>query len=136
MPLNIQLAVGSSTPIYWQIVNQICKAIAADQLRSGDQMPSVRALAERLVVNPNTVARAYGDLVRDGVLETQRGKGVYVADRRSVFSAEERDRRMDQALDVFLHEAMLLGLEPIEVEARLRTRLAHMKGSRTGGAHE
>jgi GntR family transcriptional regulator len=123
MSLPIQIAVGSSTPIYWQIVDQVCKEIASGRLAPGDQMPSVRALAEQLVVNPNTVARAYSDLVRDGVLETHRGKGVYVADRRSVFSAAERERRLDQALDVFLHEAMLLGVGPEEVRDRLEKKL-------------
>ncbi|MGO8674084.1 MAG: GntR family transcriptional regulator [Capsulimonadaceae bacterium] len=126
MSIRLQIAVGSSTPIYWQIVDQICKEIAAGRLVPGDQMPSVRALAEQVVVNPNTVARAYSDLVRDGVLETQRGKGVYVADRRSVFSAEERERRLDAALDVFLHEAMLLGLGGAEIGARLEVKLLEL----------
>ncbi len=132
MALEIQIATGSPTPIYWQIVDQVCKAVEAGALVPGDPLPSVRALAERLVVNPNTVARAYNDLVRDGVLESQRGKGLYVAQRRQVFSDEERERRLDQALDVFLHEVRLLDFRPADVLARLERKMAVTTGGRDG----
>lgn len=119
MAIEIQIATGSATPIYWQVVDQVCKAVERNTLKPGDQMPSVRALAERLVVNPNTIARAYNDLVRDGVLEAQRGKGLYIANRRQVFSDKERERRLAQAIDIFLHEVRLLDMRPSEVLARL-----------------
>ena len=64
-----------------------------------EQMPSVRALAEQLVINPNTVARTYADLIREGVLEAQKGKGVFVARRRAVFTKAERLRRLDAVLE-------------------------------------
>lgn len=131
MALEIQIATGSATPIYWQIVDQVCKAVESKGLAPGDQMPSVRALAERLVVNPNTVARAYGDLVRDGVLEAQRGRGLYVANRRQVFSDEERERRLAQAIDIFLHEVRLLDFGPDEVLARLEQNMILTAGGRS-----
>jgi GntR family transcriptional regulator len=104
----------------------VSKAAAAGQVRSGEQMPSVRALAEELVINPNTVARAYQDLVREGVLETQRGKGIYVADHRQVISKDEQDRRLDAAIDVFLHEVVLLGTGHDAIVDRLRIRLREL----------
>lgn len=128
MALEIQIATGSATPIYWQIVDQVCKALERKALAPGDQMPSVRALAERLVVNPNTIARAYSDLVRDGVLEAQRGKGLYVANRRQIFSDEERERRLAQAIDIFLHEVRLLDFPPQEVLARLEQNMTVSAG--------
>ena len=67
MPLDISITTGSTVPIYRQIVDQIGRAVATGRLVAGEQVPSVRALAEELVLNPNTVARSYGDLVRDGV---------------------------------------------------------------------
>ncbi|MCW3059644.1 MAG: GntR family transcriptional regulator [Capsulimonas sp.] len=124
MSLEIQIATGSSTPIYWQIVDQIGKAVESGAAQPGDQLPSVRALAERLVVNPNTVARAYNDLVRDGVLESQRGKGVFVAERRQVFSDAERRRRLEQAGDVFLHDVRMLGFTTAEIIDYLERRLS------------
>jgi GntR family transcriptional regulator len=135
MAVDIQIVTGSTTPIYWQIVDQVCKAVETGALVPGDALPSVRALAERLVVNPNTVARAYGDLVRDGVLDSQRGKGLYVAQRRQVFSDEERTRRLDQAIDVFLHEVRLLDLRPTDVLARLEQAMATTLAA-TGGRDE
>lgn len=94
-------------------------------------MPSVRVLAEQLVVNANTVARAYQDLVREGVLETQRGKGIYVADRRKIFSAEERRRRLDAALDIFLHEVILVDLSADEIMERLNVKLLEVADAGT-----
>ena len=79
MSLQVSIATGSPLPIYRQIADQIRRAVATRQLLPGEQLPSVRALAEDLVINPNTVARTYADLIRDGVLEAQKAKGVYVA---------------------------------------------------------
>lgn len=123
MAIDIKIALGSPTPIYWQIVEQVTKAVADGALKAGDQLPSVRALAERLVINPNTVARAYNDLVREGVVESLRGKGLYIAERRQVFSEEELQRRFDQALDVFLHEVRVLGIDGARVLAAVAERL-------------
>ncbi len=107
-------------------MDQVSKAVASGRLLPGEQMPSVRALAEELIINANTVARAYQDLVREGVLETHRGKGIYVADRRRVFSQEEKMRRLDLALDVFLHEVILLDLSPEEIYKRLNEKLVEL----------
>lgn len=123
MPYHFTITLGTNTPIYWQIVDQICKGVASGDLAPGTQLPSVRALADELIINPNTVARAYSDLVKEGILETHRGKGVYVADRRQVISDEERLRRLDQALDGFIHEIMLLDLDQETILASLNQRL-------------
>ena len=121
--MDIKIAVGSSAPLYWQIVDQVCKAVAAGSLRPGDPLPSVRALAEQLVINPNTVARAYADLQREGMVESQRGRGLFVAARRAVLAPEERRRRLDVAIDALLHEVRLLGIPPAEVWGALRDKM-------------
>ena len=124
--MDISIALGGSTPIYWQIVDQVCRAVAEGALQTGDPLPSVRALAERLVINPNTVVRAYNELQREGVVEAQRGRGLFVAVRRPMLSAEERRRRLDLALDVFLHEVRLLNLSPAEVLEALSEKMSEM----------
>ena len=92
---QIDVATGSGTPIYRQIVDQVRLAVATGALAAGDAMPSVRSLAERLVINANTVAKAYAELVRDGVLESQQGLGFFVANKkRQVYSRAERLRRL------------------------------------------
>src|SRR5690348_14214855 len=115
MALEISVTTGSTTPIYRQILDQICRAVATEKLAPGEQMPSVRALAEQLVINPNTVARTYADLIREGVLEAQKGKGVFVARRRAVFTKTERLRRLDAVLEALVNEGIHLGFSPQEL---------------------
>lgn len=122
MTIDIQISTGSSTPIYWQIVEHVTRAISKGELTSGEQLPSVRALAERLLVNPNTVSRAYSDLVRDGVVEAQRGKGLFVSNRTSVLTESERQRRLEDAIDIFLHDIRLLDFKTSHVLQCLNSR--------------
>jgi len=73
------------TPIYTQIMDLIKRRIAVGELKSGQQLPSVRDLAQQVVVNPNTVQKAYVELERDGYVATQRGMGTFVSgDRHAV----------------------------------------------------
>lgn len=121
----IQLTVvpGSPAPIWQQIVDGIGQAVLDGRLAPGAGLPSVRALAEQLVVNPNTVAKAYGELVRDGVLLAQPGRGYLVAERRSVYSDEESMRRLEALLDPVVGLVGRLGLPPEQAVAALRRRL-------------
>ena len=123
MPLEISITTGSTVPIYRQIVDQVCRAVATGQLVPGEQVPSVRALAEELVINPNTVARTYADLIREGVLEAQKGKGVFVARRRPVYTKSERLRRLEASLDGFVNEGVRLGFTPEELRDALERKL-------------
>lgn len=137
MALDVRISTGSAVPIYRQIVDQVCHAVAGGALRPDDQLPSVRELAERLVLNPNTVARAYGHLVQEGVAEARQGKGVFVTERRQVYSDAERRRRLDAAVDHLVNEAVFLGVEPADVRDALDRRLGVLErrvASRSGGA--
>lgn len=119
MPLRIEVFPGTGEPIYAQIKAQIRRAVAAGGLREGDQLPSVRALAEQLTVNPNTVARAYNEMVVEGILESQPGRGIFVAPRRQIFSLEERQRRLDEAIRRFLDETAFLDIPPAQIFQRM-----------------
>jgi GntR family transcriptional regulator len=123
MAIEISIVTGSDVPIYRQIVDQICRAIATGQLSPGDQLPSVRTLAEDLVINPNTVRKTYADLVRQGVLESRQGIGVFVARRRTVYTKAERTRRIDTALEAFVNEGVYLGFTPEEMQEALARKL-------------
>jgi GntR family transcriptional regulator len=128
LALEFRIATGSSAPLYRQIVEQVRKAVATGALTPGEQLPSVRALAELLVINPNTVARAYADLAREGILESQAGKGLFVASRRQMFSDEERRRRLEQAVEVFLSEIAFLDFSRAEILELLHDKLAALEG--------
>jgi GntR family transcriptional regulator len=120
MSLVFSLSPASDVPIYRQIVQHIRRAIAQGQLQRGEQLPAVRGLAESLVVNPNTVARSYQEMIRDGLLESRSGVGVFVAERaRQVFSDDERQRRLSHAAEQVLYEALLLDYSLPEVHATL-----------------
>ena len=121
--MQIRISAGSPQSIYRQIADQIRRAIIAEDLKIGEGVPSVRQLAKELVINPNTVAKAYSELTRDGVLEGQAGRGYVVASRKNVYSKTERLRRLDQALDTFVSESLTLGFSPDEITERLTKRL-------------
>lgn len=131
MPLEVMLVPGSAVPIYRQIADQVCRAIATGRLETGEQMPSVRALAEELVLNPNTVARTYAELIRDGVLEAQKGRGVFVARRRVVYTKAERLRRLEASLDALVNEGLKLGFTPEELSEALARKLREIASSTT-----
>ena len=134
--IDFRVTTGSNVPIYRQIVDCVRRGVATGALQDGEQLPSVRALAERLVVNPNTIARAFADLVREGVLVSQAGKGLFVAPRRSVLSKAERARRLEVALENFVHETLLLGFKRSEVVEALRAKLKDIDDAATSNKSE
>jgi len=121
MPLGFSISPASDVPIFRQIMHQIQRAVAARALRVGEQLPAVRSLAESLVINPNTVARAYQELIREGLLESRSGRGVFVAERRQVFSEAEQTRRLRHLAEQLCQEATLLGAPWAEVSSLLET---------------
>lgn len=117
--LMIQIATGDPRAISKQIVDGVRMQIATGELKLGAQLPSVRGLAQQLTINPNTVAKAYAELVAEGWLEARQGLGLYVAPPRQRLSEAERERRLDEALQRLVHEAIALGISGDEVLARL-----------------
>jgi GntR family transcriptional regulator len=123
---HINVTTGANTPIYRQIVDQVRLAVATGTLVAGHAMPSVRSLAERLLLNANTVVKAYAELVRDGVLESQQGMGFFVAEKRQIYSKAERLRRLRQALDNFVHEAVFLDFSAEEIRSSVEEKLTEL----------
>jgi GntR family transcriptional regulator len=126
MPIHLRISTGSALPIYKQICDQICQGAANGALQPGEQLPSVRALAQSLLVNPNTVAKAYADLMRDGVVEGQPGRGVFIARRRPVYTRAERLRRLEPALSAFINDAVVLDFPPDEIRDLLEKKLRQL----------
>jgi GntR family transcriptional regulator len=121
------ISTGSSIPIYRQLVDQVRLGVATGRLSTGDQLPSVRALAERLLVNPNTIAKAYAELARDKVVETQQGRGVFISALRQMYTALERGRRLRPSLDALVHEGIALGYGADELAEALCQRMKKLK---------
>lgn len=123
---------SSGTPIYRQLVDQVRQAVASGVLRAGDRLPSVRDLAVELAVNPNTVAKAYQELEREGVIETPRGKGSFIADRDHIASEAERLRQFAEAADKLVADAYRLRVGADRAAAIFRDRIAEAERRRSG----
>ena len=106
----IELDLRAHIPIYVQIIDQIHKQIDAGELKPGDQLPTVRELADRLEVNFNTVARAYRVLDENGAISTQQGRGTYVIELGTGGRAT-----LEEIASRFAAQAYRLGHEPEEV---------------------
>jgi GntR family transcriptional regulator len=78
--MEIRLSPGDGVPVYRQIVNQVKYLVASGRLEPGQELPPIRGLAERLVINPNTVVHAYAELAREGVVVSRHGSGTFVND--------------------------------------------------------
>ena len=124
--LMIQIATGDPRPIGKQIVDAIRMKIATAELLPGDQLPSVRGLAQQLMVNPNTVAKAYGELSSEGWLDARQGLGLLVAAPRQRLSQGERERRLDEAVQRFVHEVIALDFSAQDIRQRLEAELREL----------
>ncbi len=127
---------GSGVPIYLQIEAQVKQSIAARVLREGEALPPVRKLAAELRVNPNTVARAYQNLERDGVLRTVPGGGCYVNGQPPGLLYKEKIRRLKPLADQLAVEATQMRLAPSEALALLANSFKDLKVSATEDADD
>lgn len=93
-PLHLQIDPHSGVPVYRQMMDQIKYYVASGSLVPGDQLPSIRDLAQRLSVNPTTVVKAYSELQHAEVIEMRHGKGVFVTDRSVRMSDREREKAL------------------------------------------
>lgn len=109
----IHLSQSDGVPIYLQIVNQIKYLVGSGRLEPGEELPPIRALAERLLVNPNTVARAYRELEQAGVVEMRRTAGTFVSATKSPLARKEKLRVLGERIDALLAEAKQMGV-PVE----------------------
>ncbi len=124
--MEFHLSPGDGMPVYKQIISQVKYMLGANRLEPGDEMPSVRALARQLLVNPNTVARAYRDLESMGLLVSRQGSGTYVTDTGSPLARREKLRILGERADALLVEARQLGFGLDEIKELLDKRDAAM----------
>lgn len=116
----------AATPIVEQLCRGVKDAVASGRLAGGDQLPSVRELARELVINPNTVARAYERLEADGVIVRRQGAGCFVRARRAALPARERGRRLEALMRRAVTDAFHLGATPAEIAAALQAALERL----------
>jgi GntR family transcriptional regulator len=120
--MQLHISPSDGVPIYLQIVNQVKYLAASGRLNPGEEMPPIRVLAERLRVNPNTVARAYRELELAGVVTKRRTAGTYVSDAGSPLNRRERLRILAERADALLAEARSMNVPLEDVVELLRQR--------------
>jgi GntR family transcriptional regulator len=123
--VQIHITPNDGVPIYLQIVNQVKYLVASGRLKPGEELPPIRVLAERLLINPNTVARAYRELEMLGLVTKKRTAGTYVSDAGSPLARRERLRILTLRIDALIAEArqMDITIEDV-VELILKRDLA------------
>ncbi len=120
--MQIRVSLQDGAPIYQQIVEQVKYLVAGGRLKLGDNLPPIRVLAEQLRVNPNTVARAYLELEREGIVTMRQGFGTTVTEVKSLLPRREKLRVLAQAADALLTDARHLNVNLEDVLELVRER--------------
>lgn len=129
----IKVDPSSFIPIYEQIKKEIKGQITQGKLRALEPLPSIRDLATDLIINPNTVARAYRELEMEGFIYTRKGKGCYVTDNSSSLIEKERLTLLIRIFDQAIEDARRYNLTRAEIIGLFEQRLRSSAESRTGG---
>jgi GntR family transcriptional regulator len=120
--MHIHLSPNDGVPIYLQIVQQVKYLVASGRLAPGEELPPIRTLADQLIINPNTVARAYRELEQAGVVTKRRTAGTYVSDAGSPLARRECLKILAERIDALLAEAHALNVGTDEVLHLIRQR--------------
>jgi GntR family transcriptional regulator len=113
--VRFSLDPANGAPIYRQIIQQIEYAILSGRMRPGDRLPTIRSLAVELKSNPNTIAKAYGELEIRGILATQVGSGTFISDKKPEAEEDSLNRKIREVLARFIQEMRSLGVEKREL---------------------
>lgn len=115
MPLDFRIDYDRGVPVYRQIYEAVTAALATGTLARDEQLPTIHELARRLAINPNTVARAYRDLDRDGYIVSHRGKGTFPSDEPPASSAADKQRLLRSIFDRAIADAASHGIAASDV---------------------
>lgn len=113
--IQFSLDPASGVPFYRQIIRQIEHSIIGRKLEPGDRLPTIRSLAIELKINPNTIAKAYGELEIRGLVTTQVGSGTYISNKKPAMEEFERTNLLVERTARFIHEMEALGADRAEM---------------------
>ena len=119
---------ASGVPIYLQLMEQVKHAVETGALRAGEQLPGIRPLSEELVINPNTVAKAYRELEHEGIIELRQGAGAFVAAKAGAHRQTEKFRGAQTIVDGAVKQLRARGVTDEEIRRLYEAALAETSG--------
>jgi GntR family transcriptional regulator len=119
---------ASGVPIYLQLMEQVRHAVETGALRPGDQLPGMRPLSEELVINPNTVAKAYRELQHEGIVELRHGSGAFISDNAGVHRQAEKLRSARTLVAATVTQLRARGVTGEEIRRLYEAELAGITG--------
>lgn len=125
--MSLRIDPAAPEPLFEQIGLRVKEAVASGLMAPGDRLPSVRELARELAINPNTVARAYEALERDGVIVRRQGSGCFVTEQSSPLRDDEREKRLAEQARRLVTEAFHLGFDAADVESAVARELDRVR---------
>ncbi|MCL4855442.1 MAG: GntR family transcriptional regulator [Bryobacteraceae bacterium] len=129
--MELRINFSSGVPIYLQLMEQIKHAVDTGAVREGEQLPTIRKIAEELAMNPNTVARAYRELEREGVIEVRHGSGAFVAAPAASRAKAAAIRKAGEVLRQAIEKSMVLGLSESELRRVFENELSRLPDDTT-----
>ncbi len=128
--LHFQINPHSGIPVYRQVMDQIKYYAASGAIRGGDQLPSIRELAQSITVNPTTIVKAYNELVHEAVIELRQGRGAFLSHQASDCSVEDREKALHRIARQLAVESAQMGARPERVLEIVDAELALILGER------
>ena len=128
-----RLNPSTGVPLYLQLMEQIRHAVETGALKAGDQLPTIRKMAEDLVMNPNTVVRAYRELQHEGIIELRHGSGVFMSE--SVGGRTRVTKRAQTIVQSALDRLADLGLTEDEIRRLFENELAQLRAGKVSGGN-
>jgi GntR family transcriptional regulator len=125
--MSLRIDPAAPEPLFEQIGQRVKESVAAGLMAPGDRLPSVRELARELAINPNTVARAYEALERDGVIVRRQGSGCFVTEQASPLRDDERRKRLAEQARRLVTEAFHLGFDAADIDAAVSNELDRVR---------
>jgi len=118
---------SSSVPIYVQLMEQVKHAIETGAVRPGEQLPAIRRLAEALVINPNTISKAYRELEHEGLIELRQGSGAFVVERAEVKVRSERLQDAQQTVKAAVKRLVKNGFKEDQIRRLFEAELDKLR---------
>jgi GntR family transcriptional regulator len=113
--MRFSLDESSGVPLYRQLIEQVENAVVSGRLKSGDRLPTIRALSVELKINPNTISKVYNELEIRGILKTQVGNGTFISEKTLEADKDRLEMKINERLGRFLREMGELGVEKQEL---------------------